>query len=228
MSKVDLSKTEVLQNNIGGYGPDSGSQELRFGGSQSAGTSSAGTSETGEPFDIVVTSESADYNVISPDIANGRWGKDYGKASVYASSDSGITGRFKFSFVQPGTNNPVTLSEIHLTVFDIDGTVEINGNTGRNDEYASSSDAAGFVLDPNTYLKEQVSDGRTWFAGTADLDASGLQSGADAIDDDQRRGAVMFFYHNVASFEVLFRRGNQGGNSGMLFAFSSRLNELCD
>jgi hypothetical protein len=176
MTKVDLSKTEVLQNNIGGYGPDSGSQELRFGGSQSAGTSSAGTSENGEPFDIVVTSESTDYNP-GPGVENGRWGKDYGKASVYASSDSGITGRFKFSFVQPGTNNPVTLSEIHLTVFDIDGTEEHNGKTGLNEEYASSSDAAGFVVDPNTYLKEQVSNGRTWFAGTADLDASGLQVG---------------------------------------------------
>jgi hypothetical protein len=226
-AKVDLSKTEVLQNNIGGKGPDTGAQEIRFGGSPSEGTSSAGTSETGEPFDIVVTA--AEYNpALSWHSENGRWGKDYGKVSVYSPSDSGYTGRFKFSFVQPGTNTPVTLSEIHMTVFDIDGTVEVNGHTGLNEEYSSSSDAAGFVVYPNTYLQEHVHDGGTWFGGTADLDASGLTSGADAINEEQRRAAVMFLYNNVASFEVEFRRGNKGGPSGMLFAFSSPLNELCE
>jgi len=217
-AKVSFAGASVLQNNLGGWGPDSGVEELRFGG-----TPSAGTSSTGESFDIVITTDQPDYKgyPIGGSKTNGLWGPDFGVIYTTAVEDAGVETNFKFSFVKPGTNIPVTLSEVHMTVFDIDGFA--------NWEIASSKGYTGYATVPDTnLLASRLADGRTRFTGTQNMDAANLRAlGANRLTDEDKRATVMYFYKNVASFELQFGRTVKGGPSGLLFAFESSLNELC-
>jgi len=215
-AKVDFAGTSVLHNNLGGWGPDSGVEELRLGG-----TPSAGTSSTGEPFDIVITTDQPDYKGANLPTKNGLWGPDFGVIYTVAVEDAGVETNFKFSFVKPGTNTPVTLSEIHMTVFDIDGPT--------NWEVSSSKGYTGYATVPDTNLMaSKLPDGRTRFTGTQNMNAANLKAlGANRMTDEDKKATVMYFYKNVASFELQFGRTVKGGPSGLLFAFESSLNELC-
>jgi hypothetical protein len=215
-ASVDLADVKVNQNNLGGQGPDSGVEEIRLVGK---GKPSAGVTSTGELFDIVITTDRADYNSGKD---SGLWGTDFAVIFVKATQSTGIEGNFKFSFVQPGTNNPVTVPEIHMSVFDLDGDP--------NWEVASSSGYAGYVTVPDTNLvASSLPGGRTQFTGTANMDANGMKNnGANALTENEKKASVMYFYKDVANFELQFSRTKQGGPSGLLFAFSSSLNELCE
>jgi len=213
----------VLLNNLGGKGPNKNqAEEMRLGGSPSKGTSSAGTSSTGEPFDISITTDRADYNSKNPSRDNGLWKDEFGVVYVFSNGNNGLTGHFKFSFVKPGTNEPVILSEVHLTVFDIDGA-------SGGEEFSASKDHTGYYLDPKTSLTTTVlADGRTEFKGTKTLDAkTGLANGPLSMDEEQRGGSVMFIYKNKASFELDFGRTYKGGPSGLVFAFRSVMDQQC-
>merc|ERR1740138_1610717 len=78
---------------------------------------------------------------------------------------SGVTD-FKFSFVAPGTNTPVVVTEIHMSVLDLDR----DGPTGAT-EVTSSKGYRGYVTDisPNI-VASRFEDGRTKFSAvTANL-----------------------------------------------------------
>jgi len=225
-AKVDFANVQVEQNNLGGQGPDSGAEELRFTGSPSAGTSS-----TGEPFDIVVTTVPGfEYMALTKPIAgfspdthiNGHFvklGVTTDLAVIYAGalSTSGGESSFKFSFVQPGTNIPVILREVHMSIFDLDGA--------GNPEFASSKGYRGFAMAPDTTVEAStLPDGRAEFRGTVDADTP---TGVKQLTDEQKAASVMYVYTNVASFELNYGRLDRG-KGGLLFGFESSLEQLCE
>jgi len=181
--------------------------EMRFSGSPGAGV----ITSTGQVFDIVITTVDA----YRPGGRNRNSKKgDFGKIIISGRSSN----TFKFSFVEPGSNSPVKVPEIHMAVFDLD-------RWNRNSvETTSSKGYTGYVTDPNPdVVASKLPDGRTEFTGTK---SNGDPTTSMTLTAAQKKSSVMFFYTDVTSFELNFaKKGN--GNSGLLFAFGSSLQERC-
>ena len=211
-STVNLAAATLTQNNLDGQGPGTGAAEMRISGSPGAGTTS-----TGQAFDIVITT----LDQYKRGSANNELTGDFGKILVSGktASFSGTT-TFKFSFVAPGTSNPVTMPQIHMAVFDLDGTP-----AGTDTESVSSKGYSGYVTDPNpNSVASRLPDGRTEFKGTI---GGSDPTAANDLTDAQKKSSIMFFYVNVTSFELSFGSNGEGGHRGLLFAFESGLNERC-
>jgi len=215
-STFDMRDATLTYNNLGGTGPNTADpQEMRFSSPTSA-------SYSGKPFDLVITALTS---YTHGNINNNKIDGGFGKISMKHQTET----NFKFSFVEPGTNNPVVQSEIHMATYDLDGgATDANGVQTGGSEYVSSTGYTGYVTDPNPNLVATLLPGhtvRTQFksSGTSWVNPSD----PDTMTVDQRRNAVMFFYKNVSSFELKF--GIQGGSSGrtIMFSFLCALNDRC-
>jgi hypothetical protein len=205
-STVNLRAATLTHNNLDGQGPGSGAAEMLV-----SGTPGAGTTSTGQPFDIKITTLAA----YTRGTSNNELTGDFGKILV----GPGTSSSFKFSFVQPGTNTPVTMPEIHMAVFDLDGRPN-----GKFTEATSSKGYAGYVTDPNpNMVAAKTPDGRTEFKGTA---SGSDPSTATALTEAQKKSSLMFFYKNVSSFELHFGT-TATWQCGLLFSFASGLEERC-
>merc|ERR1719210_1634384 len=100
----DFFDAQLSQNNLGGVGPDSGSEEIRY---KHVGNSS------GRPFDLVVKAISK-YQCNDRQ-RNGLSGK-YGVINLKAGSKTD----FRFSFKDSATGAPVVLEAFHFSVLDLD------------------------------------------------------------------------------------------------------------
>merc|ERR1719197_1509959 len=101
--------------------------------------------------------------------------------------------------MEPGTNIPVTVSEIHMALFDLDGT-ETNGK-----EFASSSGYKGYVTDATpSILASRGRDGSTQFDCSGLVDDIPNPTSPATLTQEQRQNSVMFFYTDVSSFQLTF------------------------
>jgi len=206
---VDLT-AGITNNNIGGEGPNTGGiEELRY--------DSAGTAADGTKFDVVITSVDS-YSTPTP-TQNGATGA-FGRLNLNRNSNT----QFKFAFVKPGSDIPVTVSEIHMTIFDLDGTE----STGI--EYASSIGYKGYVTDASPSITAALSsDGTTQFEAAGTTANVANPSAPNSLTADQRVNSVMFFYENVQQFYITFgvREADAPTSRNVLFAFESSLNDRC-
>lgn len=186
-ANFDVAAGTVTHNNLGGVGPDSGVAELRY--------SLAGTTEDGVAFDLVVTALNA-YK--GNGIRNGIHEK-FGRISLDCSATGGTTTEFRFSFVQPGTNTPVTLSEVHMAIFDLDG------KDPHGVEVAASKGYKGYVTDANpSVVASRLADGRTKFSSSQAVNNVPNPTDPEAVTTEQRQSSIMYFYADVSAFEVTF------------------------
>jgi len=100
---VDLSN--VVQNNLGGLGPDTGAEEIRYGNAIDI---------DGRKLDVVLTAQ-GEYKSPKPE-KNGNSAAGFGKFTMKTKSST----NFKFSFVDSGTNDPVGVKDLALTFYDLD------------------------------------------------------------------------------------------------------------
>jgi len=100
---VDL--TNIVQNNLGGQGPDSGAEEIRYKNAIDL---------TGRKLDVVLTAESA-YTSPRPQ-KNGNSPAGFGKVIMKTKSET----NFKFSFQDAETGEAVGVKDIALTFYDLD------------------------------------------------------------------------------------------------------------
>jgi hypothetical protein len=207
-AKVNLFTANIAANNLGGKGPiTTDPPELRYTG---------GVAADGTKFDVVITSET-----YQDGRYNGKWN---GKVGYFGRilMDIGLTTDFKFSFMSPGTNTPVTLKEIHLAMFDLDGFVPWGL------EHASSKGYKGYVTDTDPDILASLKpDGRTEFRsdGTPNVASPSIPS---ALTLKQRRHSVMYFYTDVSSLELQWGSdGTEDGTRLLFFAFESALDDRC-
>lgn len=225
-AKFDLATTTLTANNLGGSGPLTGAEEVRY--------SRIGTTKSGVVFDLVITALSQYESKLTN--ANGikegfgminmlpKGGGGFVPPTVRAAaaSFSGSTD-FKFSFMSPGTNTPVVVSEVHMAIFDLD----IEGYTGST-EFGSSKGYRGYVTDIDPLVvASRLDDGRTKF--TASQANIPNPTDPNALTTDQRRNSVMYFYKGKSSFEMTW--GMEGAAASaprnLFFAFESSLNDRC-
>jgi len=206
---VDLTGG-TSNNNIGGEGPNTGGpEELRF--------DSAGKAADGTAFDVVITAVDS-YSTPTPTV-NGATGA-FGRINMHADTET----QFKFAFMKPGSDIPVTVSEVHMTIFDLDG------DQARGIEYASSTGYKGYVTDVSPTITAALSsDGRTRFEASGSAANDVNPTAPNSLTVDQRVNSVMFFYENVNQFFITFgmREADSPTSRNVLFAFESSLNDRC-
>jgi len=226
-AKFDFAASTLTANNLGGGGPLSGgAEEIRY--------SRIGTTKSGVVFDLVVTAVNQYESKLG--LNNGIKGGfgiigmlPAGGGSLLppavraeAATFSGSTD-FKFSFMSPGTNTPVVVSEVHMAIFDLD----VEGFTGST-EFASSKGYRGYVTDFDPLVvASRLADGRTKFG--ASQAAIPNPTDPNALTSAQRRNSVMYFYKGKSSFDMTF--GMEGAVASaprnLFFSFESSLNDRC-
>jgi hypothetical protein len=197
-ANLDFSTATLEQSNLGGLGPDSGAEELRYG--------SIGTVQ-GQSLDLVVTTLGA--YAVNNNGMNGRYGK-FGRINTKASSPLAMSD-FKFSFVEAGTSNEVVVPEVHL-ILAVKGGVE---------RFASKN-FAGYVTDMSTKLTADLSaDGQAMFTASEQVP---VPANPMAVTEAQRAMEVMYFYKNIASLELSF---GAAAARNIFFAFKTVLSDRC-
>jgi len=214
-AKVDFTTATVSENNLGGQGPLTGAEEIRY--------SRIGTTKSGDVFDVVVTTLGP-YERMQRSDTNGISGQ-FGAINVApsnASSDYTGASDFKFSFMAPGTNTPVVVEEIHMALFDLD-----KGSDACT-EFTTSKGYTGYVTDifPSV-IASRLADGRTKFGAV--IKSLPNPTTPNALTVQQRQNSVMYFYNQVSSFELTFGTEGAVANAGrnLFFAFESQLNDRC-
>jgi len=209
-AKFDFSIATVTNNNLGGKGPGSGPEELRYG--------NVGTSDKGEAFDLVVTTLGAYGRNSNGKDENGIKGA-FGKINM----NHGSSTDFRFNFMLPGTTTPLMLSEVHMAVFDIDG------GDGKGVESASSKGYAGYVTDSKpSIVASRLPDGRTKFTSGGLTANVPNPSDPETLDQAMRKASVMFFYVNVTGFDLTFSIDGGTWDRNLFFAGVSSLNDQCE
>jgi len=210
--KVRFDLSSVTENNLGGAGPTTGPEEIRY--------SNAGTTSAGVKCDLVVTTLSP-YNPRTPETKNGiTEDGHFGCINQRRGEETS----FKFSFVVPGTNTPLVVPEVHMATFDLDGD-ETEGL-----EYVSSKGYKGYVTDAEpSVVASRLPDGRTKFTSSGEKANLENPTLPDALTVEQRRNSVMYFYTDVSSFEVNYGIENidDRGSRNLFFAFESSLEDRC-
>lgn len=182
---IDFSNTQVVVNNLGGLGPDSGDAELRYAG--------VGEIE-GKAIDLVIKASGYEK---APNSKNGLFGK-MGQISIKAGS--AVT--LKFMFQDQSTKLAVEIPDFFFSFFDIDmqlGVVE---------EKIIISDYADFYASEGyEFTETKEADGRTAFrsvkAGEAcdnPTDPTKLVIACNNVD--QKKRAVTFRFIEKSAFTV--------------------------
>ena len=217
----------ILQNNLGGQGPDNGAEELRFG--------SAG-SFAGRPFDLVFKTTGvgagggADGSYVkgADSITNGcPDGGGFGKIGMRRSQKAGFTMTFRDSV----TNDPVVLPAFRFAFMDIDA-----GNDAAWKEHVFVTGYNGYTLDDNTYLavtnrNEGGRDG-IWVASTDAYASSSSDNPSDpeALTATQRRLTVTLEFLSTSQVHFTLQSGRPTdyapNHKGGAFFFTGSTNML--
>ena len=103
---IDFANAVILQNNLGGAGPDSGDEILRYGGVGAV---------DGRAYDLVVSVAEGEYVCDDPTCATRVQG-EFGVISLAFGSRA----KLLFRFVWPGTYEEVVMDQIDWSTFDFD------------------------------------------------------------------------------------------------------------
>jgi hypothetical protein len=180
----------MVTNNLGGKGPGTGVQEMRF--------ANIGEYPAGEPFELVIVNTT---RYEGPSGMNGvskfpKFGNIaiYGDGHEKAGGDWGGEVTLQMTFVKPGTYTPVVLPEFFYAVFDIDGDNLSSMATLAGNSYK------GYVTDITpSVVASKNADGSTKFTATKTV-----TNPTDPMEatQEQRESMVMYFYEDVSSVEV--------------------------
>merc|ERR1719248_497887 len=104
-SVIDFSASSVVHNNLGGSGPDSGPEHIRY---------ASVAAVQGRPVDLLVSTTSQGY---TPEFSGGN-GRQGGMGLI--SMKSGAEVDLKFQFVESGSNTPASLDSFTFAFLDFD------------------------------------------------------------------------------------------------------------
>merc|ERR1712072_288651 len=185
--ELDLGKATLTHLNLGGLGPDSGLEGMRFTG---------GGEHNGQEFDLLITSTnfSSDFFPFSGKMHNGKFGW------LFINRQTAV--HLHFQIVQTGTTTPFKLPKFYFTFYDIDADSDSNG-----EEKLTVSGLHQHIVSPNTDLVISRSDGQVSFQGTKLFGAD--ESSTEPTDPDvmttaQQNAAVTLLFVDTAEFAATF------------------------
>jgi hypothetical protein len=174
---VDLSN--VVQNNLGGLGPDGGPEEIRYKNAVDV---------DGKKVDVVLTAENA-YSTPKPQI-NGVTIGGFGRFTMRAKTST----KFQFSFVDAETNDPVAIQDLALTFYDMD-----EGRKGKQKESVSACGAQEVFVTSDTELDISSEGVCHSFTSTERGTGKDNPERPDELTKIQARRSVTFEFHKRAS-----------------------------
>jgi hypothetical protein len=200
----------LKNNNLGGKGPGSGPEEIRY--------ENVCTAANVHSLDLVVTAAPG-YDPANTK-SNGVNGH-YGQINV----KNRKTGDFTFTFKKSGTNEDFVLDYTSFTVFDLDA-----GRAPNEVEVLTAGGYATYTTSNNTELiiahptADSLTATATKFGEYSDNPTDPL-----ALTSLQSARSVGFDYAAVSSFKMSFGIGGGLATRGrnMLFAGDSSLNQMC-
>jgi len=200
---LDFTQASLPVNDLAGLGPgpfaSDGSKVMRF-----AKVGKYGTPPTLD-FDIVVEAQTP-YTLGSPTKSQRNTIKgEFGKITMTYNQEA----TFTFTLTEPNTYDPIEVKELSFTVFDIDGTLDVDTKPDGH-QYIRASDFSGYVVEDDTRLA--VTNGplgqTVKFEGKVrPEDGDGRVPNPDAVNilsNEQRKVAVMLIYKNVSTFDLTF------------------------
>jgi hypothetical protein len=173
---VDL--TNVVQNNLGGLGPDSGAEEIRYANAISL---------DGQSLDVVLTAEGV-YQTPKPQ-KNGNKG-NFGVFTM----KSDQTSDFKITFQDSVSGSPVSVKDIALTFYDLD-----EGKVGKLKETVSACNPAEVYTTSNTELIPAVAGSCHSFSSSTKGTGKDNPQKPDELTKTQADRSVTFEFHARAS-----------------------------
>jgi len=201
-TKVDLSN--VVQNNLGGLGPDSGAEEIRYKNAIDL---------DGRKVDVVLAAENT-----------------YGtpKSSVNGNSDGGFgvftmrtktSTNFKFSFVDANTEEPVGIKDLALTFYDLD-----QAKNTRQQEKITACGAGEVYTTSDTELVHDNSGVCHSFTSTTKGTGKDNPSLADDLTKTQAARSVTYEFHSRATISFSASISGKGKNPRpILFSFEPQV-----
>ena len=187
------SNGSPAENNLGGLGPTTGAEAIRYPGVATFSNQS---------IDLVVRTVGA-YNSNRASTNNGCYGL-FGK--IHTNSDTTVTLRFSFEY---STGGNVTLPAFQMGFFDID---EFGDGVAR--ESVTISGFSAYFLTNPTYVA--YTDGT--FVSTTRGTVANNPSDPVSLTEEQRKYAASVQFLDTSSFDVVL--GVQGGANGRNFFFA--------
>jgi len=176
-TSVDLSN--VVQNNLGGLGPDSGAEEIRYKNAINL---------DGKVLDVVLTA--VDAYVTPKTSKNGYLTGGFGRFTMKVKTST----NFKFSFFDSGTDEPVAVKDLALTFYDLD-----QGKKGQQQETISACAAQEVYTTSDTELEHTSAGACHSFMSTARGTGKDNPSVSDELTKTQAARSVTFEFHARAS-----------------------------
>jgi len=227
VTKFDLKLSGVAQNNLGGRGPDSGDEEIRY---QRVGMRPPGS----RPFDLVVRAKGS-YESNAAHFKNGLHGS-FGLVNIDAPSDASLI----FSFEDSQTREPVVLDKFHFTFFDIDQSRK-EDVPWFTQEQLFVDGFASYTLVPDTEVAVAKGHGEgalfssTKYGNGCDNPKDPMKLGNVTCPNDhvvdQRKRSVTFRFENTSVFNAKISATCQKHNCSprnFLFAGSSSIAWGCE
>jgi len=194
-----LSFHKVVQNNLGGVGPDTGAQELRYDS----------ICDVNGKIDMVVTAVTP-YSANNPS-KNGISGL-YGNINLLGGTKVDLN----FQFVKSGTLEPVSLPTTDLTMFDMDGKTGVQ-------EVVTASGYDSYTLGVNSSVLQQVLSSTaptSMFSSTETGYANERPTDPMKLTPLQERRSFSIKYVDSSSMTVGFEITGRHGDGGRNFVFA--------
>lgn len=197
---VDLSN--VVQNNLGGLGPDDGAEEVRYNNAIDL---------NGKKLDVVLTVEGG-YSAKKPQ-KNGYADGGFGRITMQPKSSTD----FKLTFVDATTGQLVSVPDLALTFYDLD-----QGKNGNQQERISVCGAKEVYTTSDTELDHQSSGVCNTLTSTTRGTGKDNPRQANDITKMQAARSATFEFHSRASISFsagILKKGKAPRN--IMFSFES-------
>lgn len=198
---VTVDLTNVVQNNLGGAGPDGGAEEIRYKNAMDL---------NGKKVDVVLTAQ-GEYITPKPE-KNGVTGDGFGRflMKLKASTD------FQFQFQDADTGEPVAVKDVALSFYDMD-----EAKDDRQRETVTVCGAKEAYVTANTELDHKATGVCHSFSSTVKGTGKDNPKEIDAITRTQAARTVTYEFHSRASITFSAALSRSGRNTRpFLFAFS--------
>jgi len=200
-TEVDLSN--VVQNNLGGLGPDAGAEEIRYANAIML---------DGKSLDVVLTAES-EYKSPKP-TKNGAKG-GFGIFTLKAKQKTD----FKFTFLDSNTGSPVAVKDLALTFYDMD-----EGKKGRQKETVSVCNAEEVYTTSDTELVSTKTGSCRSYSSTTRGTGKDNPARPDELTRTQAARSVTFEFHSKASLTFSAAVGPAGRSPRpVMFSFKPQV-----
>lgn len=200
--KVDLSN--VVQNNLGGLGPDSGAEEIRY---------KHAIDLDGRKVDVVLAAEST-YSTPKSSV-NGNSDGGFGVFTMKTKTST----NFKFSFVDANTDEPVGVKDLALTFYDLD-----QAKNTRQQETISACGAGEVYTTSDTELVHSNSGVCHSLTSTTKGTGKDNPSSANDLTKTQAARSVTYEFHSRATISFSASISGKGKSPRpILFSFEPQV-----